>query len=332
MTRALRFSLVAVVAAPLALAAQVPARAQDGSRPIRAMMVPLETALSADTVTVGDRFRVVASAWLPPGSWIELEPPADSESVQLVSPPKTTADSASGRIRVELEMVAWRTGLPDTLPVRARVVQPDGGSRPIQSTLRLPFVRSVLPPDTSKHVPRGPRDVWGPSRPWPLLAALAAALLLLLALAAWLLLRRRRRKRLDDGRTPRERALAALEEARASGLAEAGEWKAFYTLVSDALRRYAMTVDMRWGTDLTTSELLAEMRAHRVPGGALEPLAHLLRVADLAKFARVRRAPDDAARDLETAKRWVETFDRATAKSIETEPVLAGAGAEEVAR
>lgn len=317
MTRALRLprSLSIRIAIPVALAlsASTQLHAQDGGPARRVMMVPVETALSADTVTVGDRFAAVVTAWFPPGSWLEMEAPADSDRVQLVAPPKTSViDSTSGRLRVDLRMVAWRTGLPDTLPVRARMVMPDGTSRMIETVIRLPHVRSVLPPDTSKHVPRGPKDVWGPSRPWTAIALLAAILLLLLLLAilAWVLVRRRRRRRLAASyRTPREAALAMLEEARASGLAEAGEWKAFYSLVSGALRRYAMGTNARWSTDLTTRELLDEMRADGVGKDHLGPLGYLLGVADFAKFARGARTLDDAHQDLDAARRWVEGFD-----------------------
>ena len=53
----------------------------------------------------------------------------------------------------------------------------------------------------------------------------------------------------------------------------------------------------------------------------------LLRVADLAKFARRGRAPDDARRDLDDARRWVETFALPAPEPAE-EPEMAGAGAE----
>jgi|GEM_PF-1292833 len=334
------FPILIAIPIALAFAATTPLRAQDGGPSRRAVMVPMETVLSADTVTVGDRFAAVVTAWFPPGAWLEMEAPADSDRVQLITPPKTSViDSAGGRLRVDLRMVAWRAGIPDSLPVRARMGMPDGTSRAIETVIRLPHVRSVLPADTTRHVPRGPKDVWGPSRPWTALAILAAilVLLLLLAVLAWVLIRRRRRRRLAGPyRTPREAALAMLEEARTSGLAEAGEWKAFYSLVSAALRRYAMATHTRWSTDLTTRELLEEMRADRVDEAHLAPLAHLLRVADLAKFARGARTLDDARRDLDAARRWVESFGRPEPAEEDGEGdgdlATAGAGAGEGAR
>ncbi|HEV7587322.1 MAG TPA: hypothetical protein VGO40_04255, partial [Longimicrobium sp.] len=61
-------------------------------------------------------------------------------------------------------------------------------------------------------------------------------------------------------------------------------------------------------TDLTTSELLETMREDGAAAAEVDALGHLLRVADLAKFARHGRAPDDARRDLDEARHWVEAF------------------------
>jgi hypothetical protein len=326
MKRAALLALLALLA-PAAAGAQAPRLPQ-------AQRVELNVAGAAevapDTVTVGDRFRVVLSLWLPPGAWVELEPPEDTTRLQFVSRPRTTRpDSTSGRIRVEVEMVAWRTGLPDTATVRARSVMPDGSTRSVQLDLRLPVVRSVLPPDTTRHVPRGPKDVWGPGRDWRLIALLAALAALLLILITWLIVRRRRRRPLELSGTPKERALKILEHARKSGMAEAGDWKGFYTLVAQALRGYAAALDPAWGADLTTSELLARMREDGVSAESLDPLAHVLRVADLAKFARHRRALDDARDDWSAAREWVETFTRPVRDTVEPEPALAGAGAGE---
>jgi hypothetical protein len=138
---------------------------------------------------------------------------------------------------------------------------------------------------------------------------MALLALLLLALIAWLAARliRRRRKKMAPA-TARQRALALLDRARTSGFIEAGNWKAFYTLVGDALRGFAAELEPRWSADLTTSELLGTMREDDVAAADVDALGHLLRVADLAKFARHGRAADDARRDQDEARRWVEGF------------------------
>jgi hypothetical protein len=263
------------------------------------------------TVTVGDRFASGLAVFVPAGTRVAIGIPKDSADRWRVlgGPEVTAADSARSRWRVVAPMVAWVPGLPDTLGATLRLTAPDGRVATVPVTLRMPAVRSVLPADTTKWRVRPPHDVWGPSRDWRWIALLAALALVLLALLAWAmvsLLRRRRARRIPA--TARERALALLERAGKSGFIEAGNWKAFYSLVSEALRGLAAGLEPRWSTDLTTSELVEEMRSGRVDEIQLISLEELLRVADLAKFARWGRDPDDARRDLDAAREWVRSF------------------------
>ncbi|MFL5386238.1 MAG: hypothetical protein ACJ8GN_27290 [Longimicrobiaceae bacterium] len=263
------------------------------------------------TVTVGDRFVSGAAVAVPAGMRVVVEVPKDSaDRWRVVGTATATArDSARTRWLVVVPMVAWVPGVADSARATLRLTPPGGRALSIPITLRLPEVRAVLPDDTTKWRVRPPHDVWGPSRDWRVLAAEALLALLLLALIAWLAVKliRRRRKQMIPA-TARQRALALLERARTSGFVEAGNWKAFYTLVGDALRGFAGELEPRWSTDLTTSELLEAMEEDRVAAADLDALRHLLRIADLAKFARHGRAPDDARRDLDEARRWVEGF------------------------
>ncbi|MFL5542364.1 MAG: hypothetical protein ACJ8J0_25475 [Longimicrobiaceae bacterium] len=263
------------------------------------------------TVTVGDRFVSGMAVQVPAGTRVAVEVPKDSaDRWRVVGTATATArDSARTRWLVVVPMVAWVPGIADSARATLRLTPPGGRTRSIPITLRLPTVRAVLPDDTTKWRVRPPHDVWGPSRDGRVLAAEALLALLLLALIAWLaakLIRRRRKQMIPA--TARQRALALLEKARTSGFIEAGNWKAFYTLVGDALRGFAAELEPRWSADLTSSELLEAMEGDGVAAAELDALRHLLRIADLAKFARHGRAPDDARRDLDEARHWVEGF------------------------
>ncbi|HEX2204296.1 MAG TPA: DUF4381 family protein [Longimicrobium sp.] len=309
------------------------AQAQAPPRPRTApVALPFAVRVAPETVTVGERFRVTASVRLPPGSWVELDAPPTSERVMAVGKPETTLpDSAASVLRTVVEMVAWSPGPAEVLVATARVTDADGGTRMAPVALQLPVVRSVLPADTTKHRPRGAKDVFGPDRDWRLLALAAALALVALALALWWVVRRRKRRgRVVPGPRPgaRQRALAELERARTSGHAEAGRWKAFYSMVSDALRGYAAAMDPAWSPDLTTSELVARMRRDGVSPERAAPLARALEAADLAKFARRPFTPETAHADLAAARAWVEQFGRdESPASSDVHPEAAGAGA-----
>lgn len=130
------------------------------------------------------------------------------------------------------------------------------------------------------------KDQWeAPRRYWPWIVAAAA--LAALAILLWWWLRRRARRREE---APAERVLPAdyvalteLTRVERMGLLKAGEFKVYYTLVTDAVRRY---LEARFDVDAmerTTDELLDELNSldRRV-----RKLDELLHEADLVKFAK----------------------------------------------
>jgi hypothetical protein len=272
------------------------------------------TAARAQTaVTVGDRFVSVVEVPVPAGARLEVAFPEDSTArVQPVGPVRQEP-GADGAVRASVTMVAWTVGPGATVAAEGRIVGASGDARPVRLAFRVPEVRSVLPRDTVGLQPRPPKDVIGPDRRiewlWVLAAAAAAAWLAVL----WTWHRRRRRARPTAIVAPadaRVQALEALAAARASGLAERGDSRAFYTLLTDALRGFAHAVRPRWSPDLTTGELQERMARDGVAPHDLGALRGLLRTADVAKFGRGAVPADTALRDLDEASRWVETFGR----------------------
>lgn len=279
------------------------------ARPLPAQEV--RTAVLPEAITVGDVFHAVIrvngagtrgvvfpdSLALPP----ELE---------LAGRLEIRRDTVSGALRwtAIYPLAGWRPGefrLPD-----AEVRLTEGG-RTTAATAAFPafVIRSVLPADTAGIEPKPPKDVLGGNRVWwPIV--LLALLVLLAAAALWYAYRRRRAARpvpvvvpvLVD---PRERALQALDAAWASGAVEAGDFKAFYSAVSEALREYLAQLDGGLGTELTTTELTHVLRALRREADAA-PLGHVLHAADMVKFARRRPTTEAAWEEWQQARTWVE--------------------------
>jgi hypothetical protein len=319
MTRA----ALALLACFAMLLAAGPLSAQGAPRD--GLMLPFDVVAVPETVAVGEPFRVQVSVWLPPGSWMVLEPPDSTGRVQAVDSARTLLpDSMASVFHAQLTMVAWRAGPADSVGARVGVVDPDGGVHVSPVWLKVPAVRTVLEADSTRWKVREVKDVYGASYDWRLYALLALAALIVLGSIYALVRRWRNRPRPPvPPLTARQKALATLERAGASGLIEAGDWRGFYTLVSGALRGYAESLDGRWSADLTTWELLDRMRGAGLPSDAVDPLVRLLETADLAKFARYTRTSGEARADLAEARRWVETFDRGAASS---EAELAAAG------
>ena len=287
---------------------------------------------SPDTVTVGDRFLVLLQAVAPPDTRVELPARLDSlPELHPAGPPRDRSDSARSDFATAYPMVAWRPGALPPLYAPVRVTYADGRVVTVRVPLRLPFVRSVLPADTSKVEPRGPHDVLGPDWDRRLMLVLVLLAMLLLAPTA-VFVRRWLRKRLARRRgaapvDPRARALATLELARRMRLSEAEEWKPFYTLTSEALRGYLDALSPGWGAELTTEELVRALEAAEVEDDDVRTVGALLSEADAVKFAGVGSSPAAAERHWQQAREWVARFDRGAAESsgAEDTPVAMGA-------
>jgi hypothetical protein len=269
------------------------------------------TAVHPSVIHVGDVFRAVIAVDVPAGTRVVFpDTLAHGEHLEAAGRLELRTDSAADggrRMMAAYPMAAWRPGAASLPPVTVRIIG-DGFDRPAVARFPEFGVSSVLPEDTAGIEPKDLKDVLGGERviwPW-LLAAL-----LLAALIAALLLRSRRRTAPADPRTgtvdPRAAALAALALPRGETLARNGEVRRMYIEIADTLR-YLIAIEMPGlSHDRTTTELLPLLRGAMNDARARD-LATLLRRADMVKFARAHRAPDDALSDWRGARAWVEGY------------------------
>jgi hypothetical protein len=157
-------------------------------------------------------------------------------------------------------------------------------------------------------------DIVGPLWifPYPLWVIVTVALagLALLGLVFWLT----RRKRALAPQTPRQRALAALEELR-GGVSESDSY-GFGVKVSDCLRTYIRDQHGLDAITRTSLEFLEALRDHPAfSSGEKAALSEFLESVDLLKYARLPAAADDLRSLLSIGERLVkrESPDRAGA-------------------
>lgn len=278
------------------------------AQPAAPVTVPIRIGvqIDPDTVTVGERFTVIVRVRAPAGSTIEFPVSTDSAAhVDLaadaaVAEPRLLPAPAGSPAEMEqvagYRMAAWDIesqplGLGDLI-VRSGIAE-----RRISLASYTVFVRSVLPADTTLHVPKPARDVIPFAYPWWLKWLLLALGILLAALLAWWLWRVYQRWK---NRPVHPAALAQREFFRIEklGLPDRDEGALHVALMVDVLRNYlAARVDGVRASH-TSTELVSAARA----SGALDPewsagLAELLHQADLAKFA-ARRVDAARAREL----------------------------------
>ena len=288
----------------IALAALLLLQAGAAQAPSAPVTVPVRIGVSVtpDTVTVGERFTVIVRVRAPAGSTIEFPAGTDSAakvdlaSDVVVAEPRLLPVGSGPPAEMEqtagYRMAAWdieeqSLGLGDII-VRSGIVE-----RRIPLASYTVFVRSVLPADTTLHVPKPARDVIPFAYPWWLKWLLLALGVLLAALLAWWLWRVYRRWK---HRPVHPAALAQREFYRIEklGLPDRDEGALHVALMVDVMRNYlAARVDGVRASH-TSGELVTAARA----AGVLDQqwsagLAELLHQTDLAKFAAWRV---DAAR------------------------------------
>lgn len=249
--------------------------------------VRLGTSVRPETVTVGDHFVLTVRIRAPRGATIAFPVGPDSggpiESVSSRSVASVTpADSSFIEETASYRLVAWDTGQLAAgigpVVVSARTMR-----REIPLGSLGVFVRSVLPRDTTLHIPKPARDIVVAVRPWWHWLLAALALLALIALPLWWWIRRRRRAIVPERIDPFVHA--EKEFARIDGLAliEAGERGRFVALNVEVLRDYLAARVPRADRSFTSTELVAALRSRGNP--VADRLSSVLSEADLIKFA-----------------------------------------------
>ncbi len=105
---------------------------------------------------------------------------------------------------------------------------------------------------------------------------------------------------------PHVAAFAALETLRSEHLWQSGEYKGYYSRLTDILRTY---ISGRYGVaamEMTSPEIIAASKELDLPRRCEMELQELLRDADLVKFAKAEFEASQNERYFESAKLFVE--------------------------
>lgn len=334
--RQVLFALGVAVAIPASLQAQARAvdtaalSSQTGAR-VRAGSV-----VSPDTVEVGDPFTFVVTVQVPANARVEWPAIQDTAAVVAMRAPVRVTDEGTKlgarRERAEYQLAAWDVG-------RLPLGMPDVVVRFDNTVQRIPlgdaavFVRSVLPGDSTLHVPKPARELFPRVVPWwqqwwPALLVLAA-----LALLWWLWRRRRARKAIVPAvppLNPYARAMHEFDRLDRLALGESGEAGRYVALSVDVLRLYLVARVNGALLSLTSGELLEVVQSDdRVPH---DRLFSLLTAVDGIKFAAHLVSPTRARSMVGEARAIVEHIERVERERRAAEEAARKAAADAAAR
>ncbi len=253
-----------------------------------------------DSVTVGQRFPVAIHVSSPDSLTPIVNDKIDGGDCRVLSFAwrETRAEGRLDRVG-DAVMVPVALDSVAVPPIAFDFTAPNGDTlRAWSEGFEVPLTRIAL---TSEDL-RPLKSQWEVPPDYVKWAAIALAVIALAALIIWWVRRRRARIVVVEPKVvipPDVIALAELDRIATLGLVERGEFKSYYTLVTDCVRRY---IGARYGVetmDRTTHELLDELsrRDNTVAG-----LGALLDEADLVKFAKLKPEAPTAMRALENAR------------------------------
>jgi hypothetical protein len=272
--------------------------------------ITVEQSLDQAIITVGDLITYTMTVNTPEGLEVALPPPGAQlgqfiiRDYQIPEP-----EESKGRLvhKFIFNITAYTTGQLEIPPIPL-LINPRGESASALITEGIQVrVAPVTDPEDLEI-----RDVKNPlSIPmdWkPYLIAAAAALSLLGAGAAVLLYLSRWRPRPEalpePVRPAHELAYQELRDLVKERLLEAGEIEAFYTRLSEIIRRY---IALRWriyALEYTSTEILDALKTRVLTNRVYERIRWFLQETDLVKFAlhipaeSARREIIDRAREI----------------------------------
>ena len=290
--------------------------------PCRSSEISLLAGVNRDTITVGDPITFRVRVWRGADDHVEVlsEGPFPGPfEVRDVRPP-TVRGSGSDGIEETRDFVItlYRTGEFEVPPLVLRFRTAAGDTGRIRSSPVPVVVQSVKPEDLSDI-----RDIKPPVEiavRVPLWAWVAAACLLAVAAAAIWYGRWRRRRPREEPPPPPVDWRAELEKIARMGLVDRGEYKQYYTLLSELFRRY---LEARAGIDAmerTTFEIVWDLRDGPIGSGCAVDVEGLLSEADMVKFAKFR-PPETTASG--AVARVRDLMDRIDSTPLERAPVSA---------
>lgn len=260
-----------------------------------------------ETVTVGQPFELRMTI-VPPAGRVGIAPavPDTGGIIEPLDPAEVTRRGDTLRVRYRL--LAWQTGVL-TIPLAPVLMRRDSSDLSIATDMRV-VVRSVLPSDSARRVPRDARGLMAtPARWWErwwqwMLGAVA------IFTALYLLNRWRLRPRIAAvvDETPLARAEAAFARLESRQLVSAGEGGRHLTLAAEIVRQYLADIEPSLMLSLTNAELLAAA----APIAALpqRQLVELFKQVDVVRFGGMPAVSATVQRSGGMARELVRDIDR----------------------
>ncbi len=209
-----------------------------------------------------------------------------------------------------LRLAAFETGEFEIPPFEIAYRRIDGEEQTARTQPISIAVRSVLDPGQESIAPKdfkAPADILpDPKYRRRTIAIVCAGVALILGAVALIWWLRKQRGEAEERFAPRrpveEIALEQLDALESEGLAARGEFKAYYSRISEILRVYLGARYRIQAIDMTTFELLGALDGRMRDETSMRAHEEFCVEADLAKFAKWRAPGERCAAALSSAR------------------------------
>ncbi len=274
------------------------------------LMAQVSVSAQFDSVAlfIGEQTKLTLQADQPQGEFVQFPILSDTvvSGLEIVEMPKyDTAILDDGTMRVAANYLV--TSFDSALFYIDGLEFVYEGDTLISNPLSLKVID--MPVDTTQNAITDIKGVYNPPFDWQYFWTVVMMVvmgLLIIALIVWGVIYYRRHRKVAeevvaeevDPRTAYEIAMQELDEIRQRKLCENGQFKLYYTLITDVLRLY---VKRRFSIDameLTSDELLSAFRTelklgHYGKDDSYDLLCKVLQLSDLVKFAKWQPLPDE---------------------------------------
>lgn len=236
-----------------------------------------------------------------------------TEDLEIINVSKAdTTDIKNNRIQIDREIIitSFDSGFYSIPPIKAVLNNDTFATEPLSlKVVPMQVDEENLDIKDIKNVwsPRFVLFDYIPSYVWIILLVL-----LLIGVGVYLYIKYFRNRTQQDiiaeaEIIPHEKALEELYKLKEEKLWQSGQEKLYYTQLIDILREY---IDSRFSInamEMTTTEILASLRANKETKLVEANLKTILEVADFVKFAKMRPLPEDNEASMRNAIKFVES-------------------------
>ena len=282
---------------------------------LNANNVVMYATMDSSAIWQGEQIAIKLELVQDKDAQVELLIPQNNltEDLEIINVSKAdTTDIKNNRIQIDREIIitSFDSGFYSIPPIKAVLNNDTFATEPLSlKVVPMQVDEENLDIKDIKNVwsPRFVLFDYIPSYVWIILLVL-----LLIGVGVYLYIKYFRNRTQQDVIAeaeiiPHEKALEELYKLKEEKLWQSGQEKLYYTQLIDILREY---IDSRFSInamEMTTTEILASLRANKETKLVEANLKTILEVADFVKFAKMRPLPEDNEASMRNAIKFVES-------------------------